>query len=266
MPDEDKKPVVKVDTTKATKVGVSLLPEIRKQFEFIRDYTNSDKYKERLGRMVNTERMLQNTTNPGRFNNEVMAQSQTTDPTNQVVDKVLAANNESLGRIAGKTSVGDVDLGRSVAGAYDSSIGDIRLREDLVANQAPTTMAHETSHGLNDSRQPYSPAFDERYLRKIFIPPTNSRFEGEIQKPTEVKARLDAVRYLGNKYGIFDAGKTNFTGKDYDNLLKNKEVREDINFKQIISQFPQDRKKANYIWLMNNIAKTGDDFPNENVV
>ena len=114
--------------------------------------------------------------------------------------------------------------------------------------------------------EPYSPAFDEKYLKKIFIPPTNSRFEGEVQKPTEVKARLDAIRYLGAKKGIFDAGKTDFTPQDFRKLMKDKEISNDYNFKQILDQLPKDRQEKGFVWLMNEIASNNQPSANEDLV
>lgn len=251
MADDDKNPP-KVVAPK------SLLPEIQNQYAFIKDYVNSPKYKERLARMVNTERNLQQPINPQPFTNEVFAGSQTNAPTPEVVNNVVTANNEALQGLNGKISVSDVNLGNNVAGGYDSAYNDIRMNQGLV-EQNPTVPAHEISHAINDGRQPYSPAFDEKYLRKVFIPPTNSRFEGEVQKPTEVKARLDAVRFLGQKTGLYDAGKKEFTPADYDKLIKNKEISNDYNFKQILDQLPKNRKKTGFIWLMNNIAKVGNE-------
>lgn len=216
--------------------------------------------------MVNTERNLQQPINPQPFANEVFAGSKTNDPTASVVNQVVASNNQALGGLAnGNISVGDVDLGNNVAGGYDSAYNDIRLRNDLV-QQNPTVPVHELSHGQNDGKQPYSPEFDEKYLRKVFIPPTNSRFEGEVQKPTEVKARLDAIRYLGSKKGIYDAGKSDFTPADYDKMIQDKEIKNDYNFKQILDQLPSDRKKTGFIWLMNNIAKIDISNSNEGLV
>ena len=257
MPDNDKDPKVAVKS----KTGASLLPAIREQFKFIQDYTNSPKYKERLTKMVNAERNLQGAINPNaRFTNEVMSGSRVNTPTPQVVQNVVDMNNQNLTDIGqGNISVIGESLGTNVAGGFDSSMGDARLVEDLTRAN-PSVPAHEFSHGANDGRQPYSPAFDEKYLKKVFIPATNSRFQGEVQKPTEVKARLDAIRYLGSKKGIYDAGKSDFTPADYDKMIQDKEIKNDYNFKQILDQLPSDRKKTGFIWLMNNIAKVkGDD-------
>ncbi len=263
MPD-DKNP--KIVTKGASPMVSDLLPEIRSQFQFVKDYASSPKYKERLSKMVNAERNLQQPLSAQPFVNEVMSGSRTDAPTDVVVSDIMNNNGQRLNALSqGKISISDTDLGRNTAGGYDSSYKDVRLNEDLTRAN-PTVPAHEFSHAINNGQQPYSPAFDEKYLKKIFIPPTNSRFEGEVQKPTEVKARLDAIRYLGAKKGIFDAGKTDFTPQDFRKLMKDKEISNDYNFKQILDQLPKDRQEKGFVWLMNEIASNNQPSANEDLV
>jgi len=248
-------------------VRVSLMPEIQKQFQFIKDYTASPKYQERLAKMVNTEKMLQNAVVPERIAAEQMSAYKTNTPTPQVVSGIQQFNQQALNDLQqpGKIQVGDIDLGKNVAGGYDSAYDDVRLNETLVG-QNPTVPVHEFSHASTGGQQPYSPAFKETYLNKIFIRPGDSKFEGEVQKPTEVKARLDAVRYLGSEKKLFDAGKSNFTEKDWDKIIRDKDIRNDFNFKQIYDQLPEGKKKVGFIWLMNNIAKVQEPTSNNNLV
>lgn len=245
----------------------SLLPEIQKQFQFIKDYMASPKYQERLTKMVNTEKMLQNPAAPERLAAEQMSAYQTNTPTPQVVQGIQQQNLQNLADLQqpGKIQVGDINLGKNVAGGYDSSYDDVRFNEGLV-QQNPSVPAHEFSHAATGGQQPYSKAFEDMYTKKIFISPRNSKFEGEVQKPTEVKARLDAIRYLGSQKGLFDAGKSDFTDKDWQKILNNKEIKNDFNFKQIYDQLPEGRKKVGFIWLMNNIAKLDTPSENENLV
>lgn len=241
-----------------------LMPEIQKQFQFLKDYTASPKYQERLTKMVNTEKILQNAMVPERLAAEQMSAFKTNTPTAQVVSGIQQYNQQSLAGLQqpGKIQVGDIDLGRNVAGGFDSAHDDVRMNEALVA-QNPTVPVHEFSHASTGGQQPYSKKFQDTYLNKIFIRPGNSKFEGEVQKPTEVKARLDAIRYLGAKKGLFDAGKTDFTEKDWNKIINDKEIKNDFNFKQIVDQLPENKKRVGFTWLMNNIAKIAPEV-NEN--
>lgn len=245
----------------------SLLPDIRKQLAYIKEYTASPKYQERLTKMANTEKVLQPSVVPEPVNAEVFAGAKTNTPTVTMVGNVVAENQRNLNALEqpGKIQVIDESLGRNVAGGYDSSYRDVRLNEELTRAN-PTVPVHEFSHAANNGRQPYSTAFDQKYLDKVFIPPTNSMFSGEVQKPTEVKARLDAIRFLGKEKGIYDAGKSDFTIKDLDKMLQDKDIREDYNFKQIMDQLPAGRKKVGLLWLMNNIAKNDEKSQNKDLV
>lgn len=245
----------------------TLLPEIQKQFQFLKDYTASPKYQERLAKMVNTEKMLQAAVAPERIAAEQMSAYQTNTPTPQVVSGIQQFNQQALNDLQapGKIQVGDIDLGRNVAGGYDSSYDDVRMNEALVKLN-PTVPVHEFSHASTGGQQPYSKKFEDMYTKKIFIPPTNSRFSGEVQKPTEVKARLDAIRYLGTKKGLFDAGKTDFTEKDWNKIINDNDIKNDFNFKQIVDQLPKDKKRVGFMWLMNNIAKLDTPSETENIV
>lgn len=267
MPDNKKEEPASKVSIKTTKSGASLLPEIQKQFDFLQSYVNSPKYKERLGKMINTEKSLQQTATPQPFASEVLLPYKTNVPTGQVVQGVTSNLNQNLANLANnKIEVGNFNLGTNIAGGYDSAYKDIRLREDLL-KQNPTVPVHELSHGALGGSQPYSPAYARQILSKIFIPPTNSKFEGEVQKPTEVKARLDAVRYLGSKHGLIDPGKTDFTIEDFRKLKQNKDIRNDFNFKQLLDQLPKGKEESGMVWLMNNIAKTKDQInPNEGLV
>lgn len=243
-----------------------LMPQIQKQFQYLKDYTASPKYQERLTKMVNTEKMLQSAVVPERLAAEQMSQYKTNTPTSQVVSGIQQSNQQALDALQqpGKIEVGDIDLGKNVAGGYDSAYDDVRLNEALVT-QNPTVPVHEFSHASTGGQQPYSSKFQQEYLNKVFIPPTNSKFEGEVQKPTEVKARLDAIRFLGAEKGLFDAGKTDFTEADWKKLLNDKDIQKDFNFKQIYDQLPEGRKKTGFMWLMNNIAMVDGPSQTENL-
>jgi hypothetical protein len=159
--------------------------------------------------------------------------------------------------VAGNIKVGDINLGNNVAGGYDSSYNDVRFNSNLLG-QNPTVPAHEFSHAANDGVQPYSDAFKSKYVDKYMIPASNSMYEPEVQKPTEVKARLDAIRGLASKKGIYDAGKETFTKEHLDKLKDDPEFKKDFNFNQLRDQLQKDYKDNGFIWLMNNIAKADE--------
>jgi hypothetical protein len=233
-----------------------LQPEI----EYMKNYLESPMYLERLAKMAGTEKQLQDDTF-GKFNAEQFSQSNLDEPLLNVAGKQVKNTKDALNYIKDNISIGDYDLGRDVAGVYDSGVKDIRLRKDLFA-QNPTVGIHELSHATLAGREPYTKDLQEKYLNPIFLKPGSVGWEPIVQTPTEVKARLDSVRYLAKKKGLYNAGKEKFTEKHLQLLEKDPEIQKDFNFKQLKDQLKPGTKKTGFIWMMNNIAKLQDEESN----
>ena len=233
-----------------------LQPEI----QYMENYLESPMYLERLAKMAGTEKQLQDDSY-GKFKAEQFSQSNVTDPLKDIAFKQGERSKEALDYIKDNISIGDYDLGRGVAGVYDSGVKDIRLRKDLFA-QNPTVGIHELSHATLTGREPYTKDFQEKYLDPIFLNPGSVGWEPIVQKPTEVKARLDSIRYLANKKGLYNPGKEKFTEKHLQLLEKDPEISKDFNYKQLKDQLKKGTKKTGFIWMMNNIAKLQDEESN----
>jgi hypothetical protein len=118
-------------------------------------------------------------------------------------------------------------------------------------------LAHEYSHpgtsnydikGANRFND-----YDQRNLRgrNQNLPYTPSHDK----KPTEVKADMDAYRYLLKKEGIYDAGTQDFTKEHLDKSRKT----------FVKSRLNDGFSDENLIWLMNNIANTNKNNGNVNM-
>lgn len=109
--------------------------------------------------------------------------------------------------------------------------------------------AHELGHtqlrpDQNTNNTSRLNARDKYVLYDRLRPAKGLNTEDHDRNPTELKADLDAYRYMLNKSGKYDAGKQDFTK---DHLKKSKKT------------FVKDRLQQNYsdediIWLMNNVA------------
>ena len=73
-----------------------------------------------------------------------------------------------------------------------------------------------------------------------------------LDDPTEVKARIDALRYLLNRYNIYNAGTEKFKEKHLKKLIRIKEIRNDSSVMEVFEQILKNKKSL--FWLMNNIA------------
>lgn len=234
-----------------------LAPEVK----YMEEYLNSPMYLERLAKMAATEKQLQNDSY-GRFSAEQFSHSKVTDPILKVAKNQVANTKDNLKRVKDNIYIGDYNFGDSrVAGTYDSAYKDIRLRKDFFAEN-PTVGIHELSHATLDSAGPYTTDFHKKYLEPILHKPGTPSWEPIVQEPGEIKARLDSVRYLAKKKGLYDAGKERFTEKHLRTLENDPEIQKDFNFKQLKDQLKKGTKSTGFIWMMNNIAKLQDEESN----
>lgn len=226
------------------------LPE---EIKYFQEYASSPMYKERLMKMAGTERALQ--TIPGKtYFSELFSDSKLTEPLSNVAGKVAADTKENIRDISEKIYVGDFDLGRGVAGGYDSGTDDIRLRKDYFSKY-PTTGIHEISHSSLGGADPFTTQFREKYLNPILKSAGSPGWEPYVQQPGEIKARLDTIRFLAKKKGLYDAGKEKFTEEHLKKLQKDPDIKKDYNYQQLMDQLKKGYEKSGLIWMMNNIAK-----------
>jgi hypothetical protein len=240
-----------------------LAPEVK----YMEEYLSSPMYLERLAKMAGTEKQLQDF-NPynKRFSSEQFSHSKITDPLKNVAAKQAKNTKDALNYIKNNVFIGDYDFGNivpgaTIAGVYDSGVKDIRLRKDLF-EENPTVGIHELSHATLQGQDPYTTDFHKKYLDPILLEPGSVGWHPIVQVPTEIKARLDSVRYLAKKKGLYDAGKERFTEKHLRTLENDPEIKKDFNFKQLKDQLKPGTKSTGFIWMMNNIAKLQDEKSN----
>ena len=240
-----------------------LAPEIK----YMEEYLNSPMYLERLAKMAATEKQLQDFDSYNkRFSSEQFSHSKITDPLKNVAAKQAKNTKDALNYIKNNVFIGDYDFGNivpgaTIAGVYDSGVKDIRLRKDLF-EENPTVGIHELSHATLQGQDPYTTDFHKKYLDPILLEPGSVGWHPIVQVPTEIKARLDSVRYLAKKKGLYDAGKERFTEKHLRMLENDPEIKKDFNFKQLKDQLKPGTKSTGFIWMMNNIAKLQDEKSN----
>lgn len=77
-----------------------------------------------------------------------------------------------------------------------------------------------------------------------------------ISTPSEFINRLQSVRYLLNKEKIHNPSKNKFTESDYDKMLNNPNIKQNVHFQDIFDSLKgnDSDKKKNFIDLMNTIA------------
>lgn len=128
-------------------------------------------------------------------------------------------------------------------GVYHPYNQNIEMMNNL-PDSVKETPSHEFTHQSTDGNKLI---FKEtRFILNRYA----KTFSDYLSSPTEIMARLNVLRYLLDKQGIYNPLKENFNEKDYNNLLKNEEINKSLNVKQLLDIFDKDV----LIWMMNNIA------------
>jgi hypothetical protein len=129
-------------------------------------------------------------------------------------------------------------------------------------NKYPNQVIHELSHASTDMKE-YGDGFvdsTERSLRERVTTGIEGDFRknidsdieyGYINAPTEVKARVDVLRYLLAKKNIYDATSQEFTRTHLETLLKDTEIINDVD---VVTLFKMVKTGNDLVWIMNHLA------------
>jgi hypothetical protein len=232
-------------------------PEIYKQIDYMEKYVKSPKFKQRLEKELGAEANSKNTV--GNY----LAPSKRKDWVKDQVSNKISNSISYLNDIKNKKiNIGGFVLNNFGGGEYDPAYKEINIPTGnlKVPEYLQTIPIHELSHA-STNKNAYSDFIKENYADKLFIgTDIGSEY---IQRPTEVKARLDAIRYLAMKKGIYNPMTQDIDEKGLKKLMSDKEITNDINYKDILSQLKGEYKINGLKWLLNNIAKNKSKKPSQ---
>jgi len=88
----------------------------------------------------------------------------------------------------------------------------------------------------------------------------NMEFDYE-SSPSEFINRIQPIRYLLNQQGIYDARKKQFTKDDYNKMIKNPTIKQNVHYQDVFNSLKgsEQEKMTNFIDLMNTIANNERD-------
>jgi hypothetical protein len=130
---------------------------------------------------------------------------------------------------------------------------------------------HEFSHSSTLTNDPYTWEFFRKYIggkgEDDGIFKGSVGFGGNyhsVASPTELKARIDAIRFLAKKNGIWDAGKSDITDEQVEKLLNHPKIRGNEQLGEVLRIIGDTKdKKQGFKWLLNNIAKNKSNKPSQ---
>jgi hypothetical protein len=130
-----------------------------------------------------------------------------------------------------------------------------------------TMPVHEFSHSTT-TNDPFSYKFSKAYLQgdkgimKGGLAPGDSLHS--TRSPTELKARIDVIRFLAKKNKIWDAGTTDITDEQLEKLMNHPNIRGNDAMGDVLRAIGKDKnQKKNFKWLLNNIAKNKSNKPSQ---
>lgn len=247
--------------------------KLEEQIDFNVDYIQSPMYKSRLEKMILTD-----VDSKGNFLNPLAKQvgAKKGEKVSDISNRII---NMQLGNINKTDYTLNNNLPKGVAGInqYEKDKGGkllnqlVSISPSFINTEAPS---HEFSHASLGGTQPYSQSFEKNNVSSRI----GNQFpqDEEITSlfnynkiPTELKAKVDAARYILNKAGIYDAGKETFNMSHYNKMLKNKSLDDNFGINKLLQMSDKnsqgsmsDEAAKNFIWLMNNIAKNKSNTNN----
>ena len=137
-----------------------------------------------------------------------------------------------------------------------------------------TIPAHELGHVVDDGGYRIPKATAEKIYKYTGggdkdSPSTrvdNKTFD-YFSTPTEFINRIQPIRYLLNKQGIYDAGTKEFTKDDYNKMIKDPTIKQNVHYQDVFNSLKgtEKQKIENFIDIMNTIASNEKDGSMTNV-
>lgn len=122
----------------------------------------------------------------------------------------------------------------------------------LLARTAPElTPVHELSHASTPSNNDLGQKFQDIAGKRIQIQDAN------FTSPTEIKARLDSLRFELEKSGIYNPKSEDFNRSHIEKIIKDKTLKNSRAFRDLLKYVDKDNGD-DLIWYMNNIADIGN--------
>ncbi len=153
-----------------------------------------------------------------------------------IVDTLGVQNGFPVDGLYFSTDSKDSLQGMPLAGMYLVRVG--------ISDSAYTTAAHEQSHKLNDVENLMIP------FSKFLLQLRAGGDSDYLRQPTEICARIAALRYLLWKEKIYDAKAEDFTKEHFEKIQNNKELMKSYNVIQLLHTLSPEE----LIWFMNNVA------------
>lgn len=207
---------------------------IQDQRSWLTEYLNSPKYKERLKKEFPS-----------------FSQKQLADQLSQRQSNLKNAKVKVVDTIGKKPGY--------IFGDHEN--GNIRIEKGTFGYPNFSTIPiHELGHAVDNGGNLVS-EYTKRILKKNL-----SQNDPYYAAPSEFINRLQPIRYLLDKEGIYDAKSQDFNSEIFDKLQSNPTIKNNVHFQDVMNTLngkTEEQKKNQFIMMMNSIASNNitSDYP-----
>jgi hypothetical protein len=225
--------------------GAGVNKEGVEQYKWFKNYMRSPKYVERLKKEFPdyTDKQI---------GQEVKSRLENVMQTRVGFLPFSSDISPSLGSIQGVYNTPEYPGAIMLRPEYSASTSDEIFEPGNYLGDYTTIPLHEWSHAADDGGNRIPQSTTDLMLSKM-----KENFRG-IPKdkyyyttPTEYLGRMQPLRYLMQKEGLYDAGTQDFTKEDLEKAKQNKTIKNNVHFQNLMENVKSDE---DFIELMNKVA------------
>jgi hypothetical protein len=225
--------------------GAGVNKEGVEQYKWFKDYMQSPKYVERLQKEFPNY-------NKDQIGKEVKSRLENVMQTRVGFLPFSSDISPSLGSTQGVYDADEYPGAIMLRPEYSASTSDEIFKPGNYLGGYTTIPLHEWSHAADDGGNRIPQSTTDLMLSKM-----KENFRGlpkdkyYYTKPTEYLGRMQPLRYLMQKEGLYDAGTQDFTKEDLEKAKQNKTIKNNVHFQNLMENVKSDE---DFIELMNKVA------------
>ena len=244
---DDKEAAIKFGegSWKKMQEGGGVFEEGVEQYKWFKNYLQSPKYVERLKKEFPD------------YTNEQIGEEIKTRLENVMQTRVGFLPRSSdistgVGGVQGVYNADEYPGAIMLRPEYSASTSDVLFEPGNYLSGYDTIPLHEWSHAADDggNRIPQSTTdfmLSRMKENSLDIPKDQYYYT----RPTEYLGRMQPLRYLMEQEGLYDAGMEDFTIEDLEKARKNKRIKNNVHFENLMDNVNSDEE---FIELMNSVA------------
>lgn len=249
---------------------------IEGQKAWLMSYIHSPKYKERMSKeFIRSQELKSDGVKP-----LVLAEEKITSSTNsssidslninvlfpepdisKLNKKQLKIIQKAVERRYNRVRTGEYGVVDSIPSESGHTYGEFILNTPYVVltpnlpDEYVTTPVHEFGHQSTNGEEDMDDITKQVLTKHADASKYIIEYADYLKNPTEIYARLCALRYLLASYTEYNPSTQSFTEEDFEKIKSTPEIMKNVNVGHLLDLFQKDE----LIWMLNNIADASDN-------